>query len=64
MVEIAFRGNMSRRLKRANKMNARAAIIIGPDELARDGATLRDLDSGEQTDVSLSSLAGQLAPYR
>ena len=55
---------MSRRLRRANKMNACAAVILGPDELARDAATVRDLDSGEQTDVPLASLAERLAPYR
>jgi histidyl-tRNA synthetase len=64
VVEIAYRGNMSRRLRRANKMNACAAVILGPDELARDAATVRDLDSGEQTDVPLASLAERLAPYR
>ena len=63
-VELGYRGNMSRRLKRANKLNACAAVIVGPDELARDAATVRDLDSGEQSEVPLGKLADRLVPYR
>jgi histidyl-tRNA synthetase len=62
--EIGYRGNMSRRLKRANRLNARAAIILGPDEMARDMATVRDLDSGEQIEVPLNALTQHLIPYR
>ncbi len=62
-IEIGYRGNMSRRLKRANKLNACAAVIVGPDELAHDAATVRDLDSGEQSEVPLGSLIERLAPY-
>ncbi len=64
VVELAFRGNLSRRMKRANRLNARAAVIIGPDELANGAATLRDLDSGDQQEVSLDALIERLAPYR
>lgn len=63
-VEIAFRGNLSRRLRRANRLNARAAIILGPDETARGAAMLRDLDSGAQDEVPLSALDERLASYR
>ncbi len=62
-IELGYRGNLSRRLKRANKLNARAAIIIGPDEVERGAATLRDLDSGEQAEVPFEALADRLAPY-
>src|SRR5271156_1069724 len=40
--EIAYRGNLKRRLERANKIGASAAIIIGDDELANNVATVRD----------------------
>lgn len=63
-VELGYRGNMSRRLKRANKLNACAAVIVGPDELARQAATVRDLDSGEQSEVPLGELADRLVSYR
>jgi histidyl-tRNA synthetase len=64
VVDMAYRGNMGKRMKRANKINARAAVIIGEDELARDAATLRDLDSGEQAEVALGDLVAVLGSYR
>jgi histidyl-tRNA synthetase len=63
-VELGYRGNLSRRLKRANRLNARAALILGPDEAARGAVTLRDLDSGEQEEVSQDALTERLSPYR
>ncbi len=63
-VELGYRGNVSRRLKRANRLNASAAILLGEDERARDAVTLRDLDSGEQAEVPMSQLKGRLARYR
>ena len=60
-VDLGYRGNLKRRMSRANKINARAAVIIGDDELARNSATLRDLDSGEQTLVPLDALDDRLA---
>ena len=59
-VEQDYRGNMKRRMQRANKLNARAVLIIGDDELAKGVAQLKDLDSGEQREVALDALAGVL----
>ena len=64
VVDLGYRGNLGRRLKRANRLNACVAVIIGPDELARDAVVLRDLDTGEQTEVPLAGIAEKLAPYR
>lgn len=61
VVELGFRGNLSKRLKRANKLGARFAVILGEDEIARGVATLRDLDSGDQSERPLSELAARLA---
>ncbi|MBC7905970.1 MAG: histidine--tRNA ligase [Rhodospirillaceae bacterium] len=55
-VELGFSGNMKKRMVRANKANARLAVILGEDEAARGAATLRDLDSGVQEEVPLSAL--------
>lgn len=63
-VELGFGGNMSKRMKRANKINARAAVILGEDELANSEATIRDLDSGEQSSSPLAQLEASLDPYR
>ena len=63
-VELGYRGNVSRRMKRANKLNARAAVFLGEDELARGAAKVRDLDSGEEADASLGGLADALKNFR
>lgn len=60
-VELGYSGNLKKRLQRANKQNARAALLLGDEELASQSATLRDLDSGEQELVSLSSLVERLS---
>jgi len=62
--DLGFSGNMGKRMKRANKLNARVAIILGENELAKNVAALRDLDSGEQREVPLDTLIESLAPYQ
>jgi histidyl-tRNA synthetase len=64
VIDQGYSGNVGRRLKRANKIAARAAILLGEDELKRDAATVRDLDSGEQVSVPLVSLEDHLARFR
>ncbi len=59
--EMAYRGNMKRRLERANKINARAAVILGDDELANGEATVKNLADGTQQKLRLGDLAGHLA---
>ena len=59
--EIAYRGNLKRRMERANKIGARAAVIIGDDELANNVATVRDFSSGTQTQIALADLPAHLA---
>jgi histidyl-tRNA synthetase len=59
-VEQDYRGNMKRRMQRANKLNARAAIIIGDDELAKGVAQVKDLDKGTQREVALDRLVEAL----
>ena len=41
--EMAYRGNLKRRMERANRSGARAAVIIGEAELARGVAQVKDL---------------------
>ena len=59
-VEQDYRGTMKRRMQRANKLRARAAVIIGDDELARGVVQVKDLDSGAQREVALDKLAAAL----
>ena len=58
--EISYRGNMKRRMERANKIGARAVVIIGSDELARGVAQVKNLGTGAQTEVALSDLVAHL----
>jgi histidyl-tRNA synthetase len=63
-VDLGFSGNIKKRMARADKMKAVAAVIIGDDELAKGVATLRDLQSGTQEQVPLAQLQDRLAAYR
>ena len=62
--EIAFSGNLSKRMKRAAGQNAWATIVVGPDELARGEAMLKLMDSGEQKTVRLMDLQSVLTQAR
>ncbi len=55
--EMAYRGNLKKRLERANKSTARLAVILGEAELARGIAQVKCLDTGTQTEVPLAALA-------
>lgn len=63
-IELGYSGKMKKRMKRANSVNAVAAVIIGEDELAKDIATVRDMETGDQLEVPLASLEDHLARYR
>jgi histidyl-tRNA synthetase len=58
--DMAYRGNMKKRLSRANDAGASYALIIGDDELDRGEAQLKDLRTGEQRSVALAEVAGAL----
>ncbi|MGH7095970.1 MAG: His/Gly/Thr/Pro-type tRNA ligase C-terminal domain-containing protein, partial [Stellaceae bacterium] len=60
VVDLAYSGNVKRRMRRANRLKARAAVIIGDEEFSANEATLRDLDSGAQERVPLAELAARL----
>lgn len=55
--DMAYRGNMKKRLSRANEAKARYALIIGDDELDRGDVQIKDLATGEQRPVSLDLLS-------
>jgi histidyl-tRNA synthetase len=63
-VEHGYRGNVGRRMKRADRVGARVAVLLGDDELKAGVVTLRDLDGGEQRQVSLADLSAALRAYR
>lgn len=60
---LTFTGNLSKRLKRANKELGRAALIIGPDELTQSSVLLRDLDTGQQQTVSVDHIVSYIQQH-
>ena len=58
--DLAYRGNMKKRMSRANASGARFAIIIGDSEVEAGEAQLKDLGSGKQRAVAFDSLAEAL----
>ncbi len=63
-VDLGYTGNMGKRMKRADKLNAAAAVILGEDEIARGVAAVRDMETGGQTEVALDGVAEYLVRYR
>ena len=53
--ETLYTGSISKKFKRADKINASFAIIIGDDELAKNTVRLKNLKSGFQDEVSLDA---------
>jgi histidyl-tRNA synthetase len=66
-VDLGYTGTVARRMRRANRVRARVAVLIGEDEIARNVVALRDLDTGEQVEVpmdfSLSELRARLQSF-
>ena len=51
---------MKSQLKRADKLRARAAVIIGGDEVAAGTVTVKDLAKGTQVTVPAADLASKI----
>jgi histidyl-tRNA synthetase len=51
--DMAYRGNIKKRLSRANAAGAKYALILGDNDLDAGEAQLKDLTTGEQKAVSL-----------
>jgi histidyl-tRNA synthetase len=63
-IDLGFGGSMKARMKRANKIDASVAVILGDNELDQNVATLKNLASGEQNSIGLDRIADALEPYR
>lgn len=63
-VELAFKGKPGQRMKKADRAGASHAISIGDDELAKGVVRLRNLASGEQSDVTSDALIDHLISGR
>jgi histidyl-tRNA synthetase len=58
--EMAYRGNLRRRMERANRIGARVAVIIGEDDIASGVAQVKNLTTGEQEAVALAEIAARV----
>ncbi|MEA2775196.1 MAG: histidyl-tRNA synthetase [Acetobacteraceae bacterium] len=58
--EMAYRGNLKRRMERANRAGARAAVILGDDDVANGVAQVKDLATGIQEAIPFSQIASRL----
>ena len=61
VAEIAYKGNLKRRMERANKLSARAALILGETEVAGGVVQLRDLDAGTQESLPVQEAVMRLS---
>jgi histidyl-tRNA synthetase len=61
VTEVAYKGNLKRRMERANKQHARVALILGEDEAAQGAVQFRDLDAGSQETLSRDEAVRRLA---
>jgi len=55
--DMAYKGNMKRRMQKADASGARYAVVLGDDELARGEVGLKDLANGSQQWVAIERLA-------
>ncbi len=55
-VDMAYKGNVGKRMKRADKIGAKAAIMLGEDEVKAGAASLKILATGEQKTLPLAQL--------
>lgn len=55
-VDLEYSGNMSKRLKKAQKNNAAYALMFGEDELKSQLYSLKELDSGHQQTLKMDDI--------
>ncbi len=63
IVELGFKGNAGKRMKRADRLGAAATLIFGDEELGRDVMNLKDLATGEQREVPVGDVFDALWAY-
>ncbi len=60
VTDLAFKGKVGQRMKRADRIGARFAVLFGDDELAAGTVQVKDLRSGEQRVVARAELVAAL----
>lgn len=55
-VEQLLKGNIGKRFKKADKMQAQFVVMLGAEEVAAGTATVKNLSSGEQRQVTMEEI--------
>jgi histidyl-tRNA synthetase len=58
--DMAFKGNMKKRMHKADAGGAAFAVILGDDEIANGVAAVKNLSTGAQENVALDTLHDDL----
>ena len=58
--DMGYSGNMGKRMKRADKVGASFAIILGSEEISRGVAQVKELATGTQREVAIVELVSAL----
>lgn len=58
--DMAYKGNMKKRMQKANAKNAKSAIIMGDDELERGEVSLKNLSTGKQDSIAIENIVSVL----
>lgn len=60
IVECVLSGNMSKRLKKADRLQAKKAVIFSDEDLAKSQVEIKNLESGTQVTLPLAELSTAL----
>ncbi|WP_410661992.1 His/Gly/Thr/Pro-type tRNA ligase C-terminal domain-containing protein [Amycolatopsis sp. lyj-84] len=60
-VYLGSSGKLAKQMKWANDQHARWVLLYGPDEQDTKTVTVRDMESGEQSQIQIADVAANLA---
>lgn len=63
-VELAYSGNVKKRMKKANNTNAIAAVIFGDEELDNGVVKVKAFDNGDEAAVTPDQLLDRLGAFK
>ncbi|MCS7298923.1 MAG: histidine--tRNA ligase [Spirochaetia bacterium] len=57
---LSYLGSISKQFKFANRLGAKLVVVIGENEVKENKVSIKDMDTGEQTSVSLDGLVNYI----
>lgn len=63
-IELGYSGNVKKRFKKADGLNACAAVVFGDDEIQNSLVKLKDFDGGGEEEVKIHTLIDKLSKYK